>query len=200
MNDAPLSRSFYNRDCLVVARELLGKRLLRRTEEGLAGGTIVEVEAYLGPADPASHSYRGMTRRNRSMFGPPGHAYVYSIHSRWCMNVVVQPEGTPHAALIRALEPQIGLDLMRQRRQREKLLELTRGPARLCEALAIDRQLDGWDVTLGKDLWLAEGEKDESEASRQIAVSPRIGVTAAHDLPLRFFYANCPYVSGRRRA
>jgi DNA-3-methyladenine glycosylase len=192
-----LPRSFYNRDVTLVARELLGKRLLRRDRAGLAAGRIVEVEAYLGGDDPASHSYRGPTRRNASMFGPPGHAYVYAIHSRWCMNVVARPEGVPHAVLIRALEPLAGIALMQRRRGTERPLDLARGPARLCQALAIDRALDGWDLTLGRGLWI--DDLAPVEEKKPVAITPRIGVTSAHDSLLRFCYAGCPFVSGRRR-
>ena len=93
-----LPSEFYARDPVVVARELVGKRLLRETSAGICGGTIVEVEAYLSSRDPACHASRGMTRRNATMFGPPGHAYVYMIHSRWCLNAVTEPAGTPSAS------------------------------------------------------------------------------------------------------
>src|SRR5262245_22834885 len=99
----PLARGFYDRDVVTVARELLGKLLVRRVGGGLTVGRIVEAEAYLATGDPASHGYRGRTRRNASMFGPPGHAYVYSIHSRWCLNTVTEPVGRSSAVLLRAV-------------------------------------------------------------------------------------------------
>src|SRR6185312_8955522 len=133
-----LGREFYERDPALVARDLVGKRLLRETSAGICGGRIVEVEAYLSRRDPACHASRGPTRRNAAMFGPPGHAYVYMIHSRWCLNAVTEPEGMPSAVLIRAIEPLEGLELMHQRRRTEIVRDLARGPARLCEALAID--------------------------------------------------------------
>lgn len=187
----PVAREFYDRDAVLVARELLGKLLLRE-EGGRASGMIVETEAYLGPLDSASHSFRGRTRRNASMFGPPGHAYVYAIHSRHCVNVVCREEGVAHAVLIRAIEPLEGQPLMRRRRGRDKPLELARGPARLCEALAIGPQLDGWDLTLGQTLWVAAGE---SIAEEEIAVGPRVGVTSAKDVPLRFAVRKSRFVS-----
>lgn len=192
----PLERPFYDHEPAVVARELLGTMLLRRTAEGLVGGRIVEVEAYLGSGDTSSHSARGLTKRNASMFGPPGHAYVYTIHAKWCLNVVTEGAGVGSAILIRAIEPLIGLPLMQQRRGREKLLELARGPARLCQALDIDRDEDGWDLTLGKQLWISDESKQVGE--ERIACSPRIGISSATDLLLRFFYEGNVFVSGRR--
>jgi DNA-3-methyladenine glycosylase len=191
----PLGRSFYARDPVIVAQDLLGTLLLRRTKQGLAGGRIVEVEAYLGEGDSSSHSARGPTKRNASMFGPAGHAYVYTIHAKWCVNAVT---GNGCAVLIRAIEPLFGLPLMQQRRGREKLLELTRGPARLCQALEIDRELDGWDLTLGRQLWIAQ--EKSVRAAEPIAASPRIGISSATDLLLRFFYQGNAFVSGRRSA
>src|SRR5205823_2621431 len=151
----PLPVEFYAREPIAVARELLGKLLMRQTSAGACGGRIVEVEAYLASRDPACHASRGMTRRNASMFGPPGRAYVYMIHSRWCLNAVTEPEGVPSAILVRAIEPLAGLDLMHQRRRTDIVRDLTRGPARLCEALAIDRTYDGWDLTSGRELWIS---------------------------------------------
>lgn len=193
----PLPRRFYNRPVTVVARELLGKRLVRELEGGLLVGRIVEAEAYLASGDSACHSARGQTRKNAAMFGPPGHAYVYPIHSRYCFNAVTEPVGVASAVLIRAIEPLEGLSQMASHRGVAKPLDLARGPARLCEALALDRQFDGWDLTLGERLWIA---RDASFRLRpdQIAVSPRIGVTSAHDLPLRFYVAGSKFVSGRR--
>jgi DNA-3-methyladenine glycosylase len=200
----PLPREFYDRGVVGAARELLGSCLVRTTAEGATVGRIVEVEAYLARDDPANHAFRGRTRRNRSMFGPPGHAYVYAIHSRWCLNAVTEPEGVPSAVLIRAVEPLAGLELMRQRRsaragkQRRAsspaLTDLARGPARLCEAFGIDRALDGWDLTLGAQLWIAAGPERGVDPP-QVATSRRIGVTSAHDLALRFYVAGNPHVS-----
>jgi DNA-3-methyladenine glycosylase len=217
----PLPRAFYDGDTVKTARELLGKLLLRRTAEGLAGGRIVEVEAYLPRDDSANHAARGRTRRNASMFGPPGQAYVYAIHSRWCLNAVTEPEGVASAVLIRAIEPLLGIELMRKRRvararadrqrgQRRHrslgirgehepltaavLRDLARGPARLCEALAIDGTLNGWDLTIGGRLWIAR-PPDPPVDPVSIGRSRRVGVTLAHELPLRFFIEDCPFVS-----
>jgi len=208
----PLPRAFYERDVVPVARQLLGKLLVRQTPEGVTSGRIVEVEAYLARDDPANHAFCGRTRRNAVMFGPPGHAYVYAIHSRWCLNAVTEPEGVPSAVLIRAVEPLEGMALMRGRRSARSRrrpaeapgeCDLARGPARLCEAFAIDRTLNGWDLTQGKVLWIAEttiasGRGDAARrdpAAPGILTAPRVGVTSAHDLSLRFFLANSAFVS-----
>jgi len=210
----PLPRGFYDRHVVDVARELLGKLLVRVSREGVSCGRIVEVEAYLAHDDPACHASRGRTRRNAAMFGPPGHAYVYSIHAKWCLNAVTQPEGQPSAVLIRAIEPLAGIELMRRRRGREKPLELARGPARLCQALDIDRRHNAHDLTKGRGLWIAEDVAEElpldsngepaaqrtfPATARPIATSPRIGISSARELPLRFYYEGCPCVSPHRR-
>lgn len=188
----PLRQSFYDREPAVVARELLGALLIHNSEDGMTVGRIVETEAYLAENDTACHAYRGMTRRNASMFGPPGMAYVYAIHSRWCLNAVTQPAGTASAVLIRAVEPIEGHELMAQRRGRERELELCRGPGRLCQAFAVDRRFDGSELFGDGPLWIASGSPlSESETG----VSTRIGVTSAQDLELRFFHRNCRFVS-----
>ncbi len=192
-----LPRSFYDRPPIEVARELLGKRLLRRSREGLTGGTIVEVEAYLAANDSACHSHRGQTRRNEVMFGGPGYLYVYAIHSRYCLNAVTEPAGVASAVLIRAVEPDTGLTLMQDRRQRHKPLELTRGPGRLCEAMGVDGALNGWDLTRASRIWITSSQSFNPE-SICVASSTRIGVTSAEDLKLRFYVAGNRFVSGPR--
>ena len=134
-----LRRDFYARPVLVVARECIGKILVHRTAEGEAAGRIVEAEAYRGPQDLAAHSARGLTKRTAAMFGPPGYAYVFRLYgTSWAMNVVVASEGEPHAVLIRALEPLRGLELMARRRGKPPhSRELTNGPGKLTQALAI---------------------------------------------------------------
>ena len=192
----PLPRRFYDRDVVEVARDLLGTILVSDSPAGRCTGRIVETEAYLASDDPASHSHRGPNRKNATMFREPGLLYVYTIHARFCMNVVTEPHGTASAVLLRAVEPLEGQQLMQSRRGIDKLLDLARGPARLCQAFQVDRQLDGWDLTLGERIWI---ERPAGAANLPaIAVSPRIGVTSAHDLPLRFFYPDNPFVSGPR--
>ncbi len=143
-----LSRDFYARPVLVVARECIGKVLVHRTADGVAAGRIVEAEAYRGPRDLAAHSARGLTKRTAAMYGPPGHAYVYLLYGiSWAMNLVTTSEGEPHAVLIRAIEPLRGIDLMSQRRRRPAgSRELTNGPGKLTQALAITGSDYGRDL------------------------------------------------------
>jgi DNA-3-methyladenine glycosylase len=193
-----LPQSFYHRDVTLVARELLGKIVVRRTRDGMCVGRIVETEAYLACEDSASHSFRGPTRKNATMFGPPGFAYVYPIHSRYCMNAVTEERGRASAVLIRAVEPLAGVALMQRRRGTDRLHDLCRGPARLCEAFAIDRRLDGWDMTRGSRLWMA-GDDSRPGQEMCITTSSRIGVTSAQEALLRFFMDGSPFVSGLKR-
>jgi DNA-3-methyladenine glycosylase len=184
-----LPRSFYERGTVEVARDLLGKVLVH----GKTGGIIVETEAYLGGDDLASHSAVGITNRTRVIFGPPGHAYVYlSYGMHECMNIVAEKAGAPGCVLIRALEPVEGLDIMRRRRPKARTdRDLTSGPGKLTQALAITRKHMGVDMTFG-DLVVVERE----EANRfEIGVSPRIGITKCVELPLRFFIEGNRFVS-----
>ena len=179
-----LPRLFFDREPSLVARQLLGKMLMRDRDGVMTVGRIVETEAYLARDDPASHAYRGRTKRNAAMFGPPGHAYVYTIHTHCCLNVVTEGENVPSAVLIRAVEPLMGLEIMQRRRGTDRLTALTSGPGKLCVAFAIDRELDAWDVTQGERLWFATAAVQEAV---DLAISARVGVTLAGDLPLRFF-------------
>lgn len=196
--EPPLPQSFYDRDVIQVARELVGKRIYRLSRSGIAVGRIVETEAYLAAGDSACHAARGMTRKNASMFGPPGRAYVYSIHARWCLNTVTQPRGVPSAVLIRAVQPLLGIERMQRRRNLERTIDLARGPSRLCEAFQIDRRLDGWDLSRGRRLWLTP-DPDVPVPDHRIGNSPRIGVTSAFELCLRFYLRGSEYVSGPKR-
>ena len=189
-----LTHDLYGHSTPKVARDLLGKLLVRTLGRRRIVGRIVETEAYPAKGDPACHAARGKSKSNAAMFGPPGRAYVYPIHSRHCFNVVTEADGIGAAVLIRAVEPLEGIDLMQKHRQREKPLELARGPARLCEAFAIDRQLDHWNLATGRQLWLADN--GTAFADHNVCSSPRIGVTSANELHLRYFRADCPYVSG----
>ena len=194
---APLPRAFYARPTLDVAHDLIGKTLLRRTPEGLTSGVIVETEAYVGAIDPAAHAYRGKTKRNQTMFGPPGHTYIYFTYGmHYCMNAVTQPEGEAAAVLIRALEPRVGVTLMQARRgPRIPDRDLARGPGRLCQALALTTADDGADL-LGDALWIAETPGLPAGALT-IATMPRIGVSRAADWPWRFVVVGSRYVSAK---
>ncbi len=156
-------RAFFDRPALDVAPALLGLRLVRAAPEGRRSGIIVEAEAYVGPQDRASHSRAGVTPRTATMFGPPGHAYVYLVYGmHWCSNVVVEREGFGAAVLLRALLPEEGVDAQRESRGRpaERTPRLCAGPARLCQALGIDRGLDTADLVDGDELWLEWPETD----------------------------------------
>lgn len=181
----PLPAAFYARSSLELAPALLGLHLVRDTVEGRSGGLIVETEAYGGPADQASHARFGLTRRNAAMFGPPGHAYVYLVYGmHLCLNVVAETDGVAGAVLIRAVRPLVGLDLMRARRgrPRDAVALLAAGPARVCQALAVDRTLDGHDLTRGHALWLEDpGQAAREGPALDVEVGPRVGVAYARD-------------------
>ena len=198
-----LKRDFYTRaDTLRVARELLGKRLVVPTHAGgRVSGRIVEVEAYLGVEDRAAHSYGGRrTRRTETMYAKGGAAYVffvYGMHHQF--NVVTGPEGRPHAVLVRAVEPEEGVEVMRERRPVPKEHELTSGPGKLCRALGIDLTFDGEDLTTSGRVWLEETGQTFKPA--QVAAGPRIGVAyAAEDAlkPWRFWVEGNVYVSKKK--
>ena len=179
------------RGCLEVARDLIGCGLL---VDGV-GGIVVECEAYARD-EPASHAFPGPTLRNASMFGPAGRLYVYRSYGiHWMLNIVCgAQEGAGEAVLIRALEPTAGLETMRERRGREALLDLCRGPGRLGQALAIGPALDGESIGAGRV------ELRIGEASGPIVQTPRIGITRAVELPWRFALEGSPYVSPYRRS
>jgi DNA-3-methyladenine glycosylase len=182
-----LTREFFARTVHEVAPELIGATLL---VDGV-GGTIVEVEAY-DQDDPASHGFRGLTARTASMFGPPGHAYVYRSYGiHWCINLVCAQEGRAEAALVRALEPTSGLEPMRDRRAVQAERALCSGPGKLCQALGITRALDGLPLDEPPFELLAR------EAEPALAVGPRIGITRAVERPWRYGLAGSPFLSRR---
>ena len=205
---SPLPRTFYNRDPRRVARDLLGKVLVRRQGKKILAGRIVEVEAYLGAKDPASHSFRGPTARNAVMFGPAGHVYVYFIYGNYfCLNVTCQPAGTAGAILFRALEPLQGMEEMAAARRvtiasPRDLKKLTSGPGRLAEAFGVTRIRDnGKDLTSRKsDLFIVENlakhTSGDYDRARRVLTTPRIGITKAAELPLRYVLAGNEFVSG----
>ncbi|MEA3310521.1 MAG: DNA-3-methyladenine glycosylase [Chloroflexota bacterium] len=193
-----LPRKFYARPTLTVAQELLNKRLVRLLESERLVGRIVEVEAYIGTQDQASHAHCGLTRRNAAMFGPPGHAYVYLIYGiHHCLNLVTAPEGYPAAVLIRALEPVAGLTTQgRLRGSKRSRKELTNGPGKLCQALAIDRRLDHDDLCAPQSLlWI---EDADVLPPSELVATPRINVTGdeqTRSVPWRFFIRDNAWVS-----
>ncbi|MGH9866634.1 MAG: DNA-3-methyladenine glycosylase [Candidatus Polarisedimenticolia bacterium] len=186
---AILNRSFYAATALEVAPRLLGKVLCHRRRGVLTAGRILEVEAYMGADDPASHSHMGPTPRNRAMFGPPGHAYVYFTYgNHWCMNVVTDREGIGSGVLIRALEPLEGILAMRRRRRRPELAQLASGPGKLAQAMGIDRACYGRDLTC-EPLWI----EDDGQPAAAWLATPRIGIRKAAELPWRFVVRDSPY-------
>ena len=184
-----LPKSFYLQETTAVAQQLLGCILVRRVEGVSLSGKIVETEAYIAN-DPANHGFRGCTKRNATMFGPPGRAYIYRIHNSYCLNAVTQPKGVAEAALIRAVEPLDGLEFMRRARKRTELKDLTTGPGKLCQALALDTELDGVPLTRG-ELIIVPG----IDAVSEIVACPRIGIRLAADRNLRFCVRDSPYIS-----
>ncbi len=197
---SPLPRIFYQPSARRVAPRLLGHWLLRRTPEGVCGGPIVEVEAYLHN-DPAAHGFNGETPRNRMMFGTPGDAYVYFIYgNHFCVNAVCRPPGVAEAVLIRAIEPAFGIAWMRLNRAPAAASNLTNGPGKLCQALQIDRSLDGANLCeINSPLLIAKNPAAASIRKNfgPIVAGERIGISRAAELPLRFFLSKHPFVSRR---
>jgi DNA-3-methyladenine glycosylase len=196
-----LPRSFYERNTLAVARDLIGKCVVRRIGDAILIGRIVEVEAYTGSTDPASHAFHGKTPRNAVMFSRGGLAYVYFIYgSSFCLNATSEREGKPGAVLIRALEPLSGIREMCANRNLpyDSLRDVSNGPGKLCQALRITRRLNGIDLTQSKELMFCRS----GDGSRlKIASSPRVGIARARRRKWRFFVEGNPFVSkGHGRA
>jgi DNA-3-methyladenine glycosylase len=204
-----LPREFFNRPATEVAPDLLGCVLWHDSPAGLVAVRLVEAEAYMGGDDPASHAFRGQTARNGVMFGPPGHVYVYFTYGmHFCANLVCQPPGVAEAVLLRAGEVMAGADLAAARRARtngqnghgrpQRAVDLARGPARLCQALDIDRGLDGADVCgPGSPLGVGPRQPADAAATRQVVIStgPRVGISQAADRPWRYWLAGDKHVS-----
>jgi len=187
-----LARSELPIDTAFLARYLIGKILVRELPEGTASGRIVETEAYV-VGDAAGHAYRGMTRRNRSLFLEHGHAYIYLAYgSSFLLNVSSETSGVGAGVLIRAIEPTDGITIMERNRGTERVRDLARGPGRLCAALGIDRGLDGIDLCQAGPLWLGS----DGRVSGEIGQSKRIGITREADSLLRFYVRGNWFVSG----
>jgi DNA-3-methyladenine glycosylase len=189
VSETVLPRTFYRRSSLLVAPELLHKVMVA----GPCRGRIVEVEAYAGSLDPASHAYRGLTARTTTMFGPPGHLYVYFTYGmHFCANAVTGGDGEGQAVLLRALAPLAGLAVMRARRPAARRdVDLASGPAKLCQALGIDRADDGTDLVRGRIRIVDDGTPPPDEPG----VSVRVGITRAIEQPWRWFVRGDPNVS-----
>jgi len=190
---APLPRSFYERNTVVVARKLLGKLLVKRSDDGVIIGKIVEDEAYGGRDDPASHAYKGETPRNKVMFGKPGLSYIYFVYgNHYCINATTEREGVPGAILIRAVEIVDGLQLARKNRPAKSLVELANGPGKLTKALGITKVHNGLDFTTSTGLFICKPERDESF---EVIASKRIGIKAGSEKPWRFYMEGNKFVS-----
>ncbi len=191
MTTSILTKRFYERDPETTARHLLGKRLIRRLNNTILEGILVETEAYFGLDDPASRAYHGMKTYNRSMWGEPGRTFIYNVHKYWMLNAVAHERGRIGAVLVRAMEPTRGLDIMKRNRKVENPLELTRGPGKLTEALGIDKGLNEMDLTA------REGaiQIADNEISFEIGSSHRIGVRRDLRRNLRFFVKGNRFVS-----
>jgi len=203
---ALISRAFFARHSLQVAPDLLGCVIEHQTAAGLVAVELTEVEAYAGENDPASHAYRGRTARNAVMFGPPGHAYVYFTYGmHFCANLVCLGNGSASAVLLRAGRVIEGEELARDRRTRGATMvsfrDLARGPARMCQALDIDRSLDGADVCVPYSPLRVRGPGASTTLrSAKIAIGPRVGVSSAAEVPWRFWIEGEPTVSAYRAA
>jgi DNA-3-methyladenine glycosylase len=187
-----LRRSFYARDPVVLARDLLGRILFYRTEQGLMAGRVVETEAYTGDADPASHAYRGRTARNAVMFGPAGYTYVYfSYGVHYCLNVTAEEKGKAGAVLLRALEPLAGVGIMRARGDHGPEVRLLSGPGKIGRAFGLTLADNGRDLTRGP-LGIAAGTPVADDG---VIISRRIGISKAVNLPYRFLVKKSRAVS-----
>ena len=203
-----LPREFFARPAVQVAPDLLGCVLVHQTEEGAVAVRLTEVEAYAGESDPASHAFRGRTARNAVMYGPPGHAYVYFTYGmHFCVNLVCAGNGSASAVLLRAGRVIAGEELARARRNRGTTVipfrDLARGPARLCQALDIDRSLDGADVCVADSplrMRWPDARTTARSAEIKVLSGPRVGVSSAAEIPWRFWIEGEPTVSAYRAA
>jgi DNA-3-methyladenine glycosylase len=193
-----LKKNFYSKEVVIVAKNLLGKILVKKTGRNYLAGKIVEVEAYHGDFDKAAHSYRGMTKRTEVMFKEGGYFYVYFTYgAHHCCNVVTGKKGQGTAVLIRAVEPVGGISLMiknrfgRKLKNEKEIYNLTSGPGKVCQAFALDRSHSGTDLT-GDEIFITNGIKVQKN---QVGISKRIGITKSVNLRWRFFIKNNPYLS-----
>lgn len=196
-----LPTSFYARDAVTVARELIGCLFTHKTRAGVTVVRLVETEAYRGAEDPGSHGYRGETPRTRTMFGPPGRLYVYFTYGmHWCVNIVTARTGVCEAVLLRAAEPVEGLPLMRARRGVDRDELLCAGPARLAQAMGLAKAHDGLSLLRGSTAWCAEDGGTHALRSHPIARTPRVGLAPGrgHEIEWRFVAQGNRFASRRR--
>lgn len=196
MNEETIPREFYCREPKIVAIELLGKVIVRRIKGRELKGIIVETEAYGGKEDPASHAFKGITNRNKVMFGEPGHAYVYFTYgNHWCLNFVAHEEGKPGAVLIRAIEPIAGIEIMKKLRKVEDIRSLCNGPGKLTKALSIDGRFNGLDITKEGELYVVYPGNENKNF--EIRASERIGIRKGKEKKWRFYIEGNLFVSRR---
>ena len=196
-----LAKSFYARDALTVARDLIGCLFVHDGPQGRCSVRLVETEAYRGEQDPGSHGFRGMTPRTRTMFGPPGRLYVYFTYGmHWCVNVVCATEGVCEAVLLRAGEPVEGIETMRVNRNGVPDRSLASGPARLAQAMGISKPHDGASLLRGGSFFCATDPVTEEYRAAEVLQTERIGLAEGrgHDIPWRFVVAGHPHASRRR--
>jgi len=190
--------SFYSRSTLKVLEDLIGKVLVRKSEDGLTSGVIVEAEAYTGEDDPASYAFSGRTKRSEIMYGPPGRAFVhftYGMHHM--LNLVTEREEFPAAILIRALEPREGISLMKKRRQTEELINLCSGPAKICQAFGIDRSHNGGSLFSSRSpIFIKEGER-RKEGREELIWKSRIGIQQGKERLWRAYLKGSPFISAK---
>jgi DNA-3-methyladenine glycosylase len=197
-----LTKSFYARDAVSVARDLIGCLFVHEHSAGRVGVRLVETEAYRGREDPGSHGFRGPTERTKTMFGPPGRLYVYFTYGmHWCANIVCGSEGVSEAVLLRAGEPVFGIEAMRHRRSgmtNDRLLAA--GPARLTQAMGIHKADDGASLLRGGSFWCAEDDATDDYRRREVTQTTRVGLTPGRgdEFPWRFVVPGHPYASRRR--
>ena len=185
-----LLRDFYNRKTDIVARDLLGKILVRKLDEKLLGGVIVETEAYFGRDDPASRAFHGKKEYNQVMFEDPGHLFIYNVHQYWMLNIIAHEDGIG-GILIRAIEPTLGIDTMKQNRPVKLLQDLTSGPGKLTLALNVDKSLNSIDITTeSSPIYVLDNIK-----KIEVSSSHRIGVTQDLKEPYRYYIRNNTFVS-----
>lgn len=188
-----LPLSFYSRSAVMVAKELIGARIIHGSREGISGGIIVEAEAYRGEDDPASFASKGRTPKSEMLYGPPGRAFIYlnyGIH--WLLNVVTETKDFPGAVLIRAVEPVEGISLMKKRRNTDDELNLCSGPAKTCQALGIDSNLNGQPLYFSHSpLWIEKRQPLKGE----LVWRPRVGIKEGKDRLWRVYVKGSPYIS-----